>query len=106
LYRGHEPFVELVERERSRLTPADSVATMHANILRYFLPAGTRVWSYRLTEDPAVLYGELIAGGATVLYCDRAAENWRYLAPVIRTYPERFRLEAENRAAAIYRVLR
>lgn len=104
MYRGHERFLELVERHRGSLTSTDVVATMHANILRYFLPAGTRVWSVPLTEDVETLYRKLRDNRTTELYCDKTVDNWRYLEPVIRTHAASFELVAENQAAAIYNV--
>jgi 4-amino-4-deoxy-L-arabinose transferase-like glycosyltransferase len=102
VYRRHETFQALVERHRGTLAPTDVVATMHANILRYLLPAGTRVSNIPLTNDVERSYRALREAGTTVLYCDRGEPSWRYLEPVILTHAAAFQLVDENQSGAIY----
>jgi hypothetical protein len=104
IYPGHDQFVQLVEQQRGTLRPTDVVATMHANVLRYFLPAGIRVSNIPITEDVDTAHRRLRDAGTTVIYGDKTEGGWQYLEPVIRAYPASFALEADNREAAIYRM--
>jgi len=102
VYRRHEAFQALVERHRGTLAPADVVATMHANVLHYFLPVGTRVVNIPLTNDVERLYRGLRETGTTVLYCDKNVPSWHNLESVIRAHSAAFQLVDENQSGAVY----
>ena len=103
---GHGEFLDLVRSHASELTPADVVATMHPNVLRYFLPDDVTLWVMPITEDPEEAYRAITDRSVTYLYCDKAVTTiWSRIAPVIERHPSRFALVAENPSAVIYRVL-
>jgi hypothetical protein len=102
VYVRHERFQALIERHRGTLAPADVVATMQANVVRYFLPPGTHMLNVPLTNDVEKSYRVLREAGTTVLYCDRNVANWLYLEPVIRAHAPAFQLVDGNQWAAVY----
>ncbi|MBM4264256.1 MAG: hypothetical protein FJ145_22885 [Deltaproteobacteria bacterium] len=104
-YQGHEAFLDLVRQNAHRLTRSDVVATMHANILRYFLRDGVKVWPVPLTVDPDKSYREIREAQTTYLYCDKKVTTiWKHVEPMIRRHAAGLELVAENGSAVIYRV--
>ncbi|HQX81507.1 MAG TPA: hypothetical protein PKW63_07100 [Vicinamibacterales bacterium] len=104
-YPGHGEFLDLVRRHSHELTPADVVATMHPNVLRYFLPDDVTLWVMPSTVDPEKAYQAIIDRSVTYLYCDKTVTTiWSRIAPMIERHASGLTLVAENASAVIYRV--
>jgi len=104
-YPGHGEFLDLVRSHAPELTPADVVATMHPNVLRYFLPDDVTLRSMPITVDPEKAYRAITERSVTYLYCDKIVTPiWSHIAPMIERHSSEFTIVAENASAVIYRV--
>mgnify|MGYP000139971829 CR=1 FL=1 len=105
-YEGHGEFVDVVRSHAHQLKPSDVVATMHPNVLRYFLPDTVTVWALPITVDPEKAYRAITDRSATYLYCDKKVTAiWSRIEPMIQRHASGLALVAENSSAVIYRVL-
>jgi hypothetical protein len=106
VHPGHEAFLDLVRANGHALSPADVIATNHANILRYFVPPEVSIRPLPLIVNVDRAYLILKKAGATYLYCDKIDRDiWGHIDPVIKDHPSSFELVAEKTDAAIYRML-
>ena len=104
-YPKHGEFLDLVRSHAHELTPADVVATMHPNVLRYFVPDDVTLWAMPVTVDPEKAYRAITDRSVTYLYCDKTVTTiWSRIAPMIERHASGLTLVAENASAVIYRV--
>ncbi len=105
-YPGHGEFLDLVRSHADQLKPGDVVATMHPDVLRYFVPGTVTLWALPITVDPENAYRAIKDRSATYLYCDKKVTPiWSHIEPVIQRHASGLALVAENSSAVIYRVL-
>ncbi len=104
LYLGHEKFQDLVLKYGVNLSNKDVIATMHANIVRYFVPQGTKVVNCSLTVDVDKSYQAMRGQNVTYLYIDKRVPTiWPYVEPVIAKYSRDFSLIEGDQDVAFYR---
>lgn len=106
-WERHDAFVDLVRRHAARLGPSDVVATMHPNVVRYFLPGEVALRPIGLFRDPEKAYRAIQDQGVTYLYCDKVdSSTWAYVEPMARRYGSDLEVVTEDDSAVIYRVRR
>lgn len=94
----HEAFIDFIRAHAVMLGEGDIVATMHPNIMRYFLSAHVRVRALPIRRNVEESYREIEADGVTYLFCDKNVSLiWEYTQPVIRAHQSAFQLVAERR---------